>query len=40
MVRETPGGKEAAKCQLERALEKQYRLVIIEPSWQGDHAIR
>lgn len=40
VVREGSGGREEAKCQLERALERQYKLVIVEPQWQGDHAIR
>lgn len=41
VVREQSGrGKDEAKCQLERALERQYQLVIVEPHWQGDRVIR
>ena len=40
MVREQQGSREEVKCQLERALEKEYQLVIVEPPWQGDHALR
>ena len=39
VVREQ-SGREEVKCQLERALEKEYGLVIVDPSWLGDQAIR
>lgn len=39
VVREQ-SGREEVKCQLERALEKEYRLVIVDPPWLGDQAIR
>ena len=39
VVREGSGG-EAVKCQLEQALEKAYKLVIVEPTALGDQALR
>lgn len=39
MVREQ-SGREEVKCQLERALEKEYRVVIVDPPWLGDQTIR
>ena len=40
MIREQSDEREKAKCQLEQSLEKKYRLIIIEPLWLGDQALR
>ena len=37
---EAAGSRDEAKCQLERALERQYQLVIVEPQGQGDRVMR
>ena len=40
MVREQSDEREKAKCELEQSLEKEYRLIILEPPWLGDQALR
>ena len=39
MVRERPE-KEEAECQLEAALEKGLKVIIVEPQWLGDQTLR
>lgn len=39
MVRERPE-KEEVECQLEAALEKGFKVIIVEPPWLGDQTLR